>query len=105
MKCLLKNLDKIQCVKVPPTFVLKSVFFVNTLTWGATAPQALHLPHQTKPFPPSQSKALSLEQRKEMTFNRRLANITDRVLAFRGLYCPYSEHLVTLHEITGNSQG
>jgi len=40
-----------------------------------------------------------------MTFDRRLANITDPVLVFRGLYCPYSENLMALHETTVNIQG
>jgi len=46
-----------------------------------------------------------LEQRKEMTFDRRLQNITD--LVFRGLYFSSSENLMkkTLHEITANNQG
>jgi len=39
-----------------------------------------------------------------MTFNRRLANVTD--LAVRGLYCPSTQNLIqkALHEITVNSQ-
>jgi len=65
-------------------FVLESGLF-DAPTWGAIAPQSLHLPlQQTKWFPhPSQK---SLEQRKEMTFDRRLPNITD--LVFQGLCCP-----------------
>jgi len=83
-------------------FVLESGFF-NTPTWGAIAPQSLHLPLQTKLFPhPSQK---SLEQWKEMTLDRRLPSVTDVV--FRGLYCPFSENLMKngLHEIKANSQG
>jgi len=79
-------------------FVLKSGFF-DTLIWAAIAPQSF-LSRQSR-FPhPSQK---SLEQKKEMTFDRRLPNITD--LVFRGLYCP-SENLIekALHEITANSQ-
>jgi len=54
-----------------------------------------HFPH------PSQK---SFEQNKEMTFGRRLANVTDPVV--RGLYCPSTQHLIekALHEITVNSQ-
>jgi len=42
-----------------------------------------------------------------MTFDRRLANITDPVLVFRGSDCPFSENLMkkALHEFTANSQG
>jgi len=43
-------------------FVLKSGFF-DTLTWEAIAHQSLHLPLQTKPFPPSQSKVLRTKER------------------------------------------
>jgi len=39
-----------------------------------------------------------------MTFDRRLANITDPVV--RGLHCPSTQNLIqkALHEITVNSQ-
>jgi len=42
-----------------------------------------------------------------MTFDRRLANITDPVLLFRDLFCSFSENLMkkALHEITANRQG
>ena len=42
-----------------------------------------------------------------MTFDRRLTNITDPVLIFRCLYCPFSENLSkkALYEITANRQG
>jgi len=42
-----------------------------------------------------------------MTFDRRLANITELMLVFRSLYCPFSEYLMKMaqHEITANSQG
>jgi len=54
-----------------------------------------HFPH------PSQK---SFEQIKEMTFDRRLANVTDPVV--RGLYFPSTQNLIqkALHEITANSQ-
>jgi len=83
-------------------FVLESGLF-DTPAWGVIAPQSLHLTLQTKSFPhPSQN---SLEQRKEITFDRRLPYVTD--LVFRGFYCPSSENLMekALHEITANSQG
>jgi len=67
-------------------FVLKSVFF-DSSTWGAITPHSLHLPRQTKLFWLSQSKAF--EQRREMTFDCRLPNITELVFG----------------EITANSQG
>jgi len=53
-------------------------------------------PHLSKKSP---------EQRKEMTFDRRLANIIDPVLVIRGLYYPYSENLMqkALHEVMANS--
>jgi len=83
-------------------FVFKLGFF-NALAWGEIVPQSLHLPLQPKPFPPPSQK--SFEQRKEMTFDRRLANIAAPVI--RGLYCPSSQNLAkkALHEITVNSQG
>jgi len=39
-----------------------------------------------------------------MTFDRRLANVADRVV--RGLYCSSTQNLIqkALHEITVNSQ-
>jgi len=39
-----------------------------------------------------------------MTFDRRLANVTNPVV--RGLYCPSTQNLIqkALHEITVNSQ-
>jgi len=54
-----------------------------------------HFPH------PSQK---SFEQNKEMTFDRRLANVTDPVV--RGLHYPSTQNLLqkALHEITVNSQ-
>jgi len=44
------------------------------------------------------------EQNKEMTFDRKLANVTDPVI--RGLYYPSTQNLIqkSLHEITVNSQ-
>jgi len=55
MKCLLKNLGQIQCAKVPQCLSWNQGF-LDTLTWGAIAPQSSHLPLQTKPFPhPSQN--------------------------------------------------
>jgi len=46
----------------------------------------------------------SFEQSKEITFDRRLANVNDPVV--RGLYCPSTQNLIqkALHEITVNSQ-
>jgi len=49
-----------------PGFLLKSVFFKNTLAWGATAPKFLHLPLQTRLFPPSQSKVLRTKERDDI---------------------------------------
>jgi len=47
----------------------------------------------------------SFEQRKEVTFDSRLANV--RVPVVRGLYCPSSQNLIkkALYAITVNSQG
>ena len=83
-------------------FVFKLGFF-DTFAWGTIAPHSLQLPRQKKTVSPHPSQK-SLEQRKEMTFDRRLPNITDLVL--RGLYCSFSENLIKkpLQEITANSQ-
>jgi len=60
-----------------PAFVLKSGFF-DTLGEQLHPSAYTFLSRQSR-FPhPSQ----------EMTFDRRLANITDPVLVFRGLHCP-----------------
>jgi len=55
MKYLLKNLGQIRCAKVPQRLSWNQGLF-DTLTWGAIVPQCLHLPPQTKPFPPLQSR-------------------------------------------------
>jgi len=81
-------------------FVLKSGLFKHT--WGhfSSNPSTFlstqsHFPH------PSQK---SFEQNKEITFDRKLANVTDPVV--RGLYCPSTQNLIqkALHEITVNNQ-
>jgi len=55
---LLKRLGQIQRAVVPrAVFVLKWGLF-HTFTWEAIVPQSIHLPPQTKSFPPSQSKVL-----------------------------------------------
>jgi len=88
MKVYSKIGVKSNVLKYPGVCLETRVF--DTLTWGVIAPQSLHLPLQTKPFPhPSQK---TLEQRKEMTFDRRWGSITDPVLVFRGSYC-LSENL------------
>jgi len=45
----------------------------------------------------------AFEQRKEMTFDCRLPNITE--LVFRGLYCPSSENLMKKAVVKGEGQG
>jgi len=88
-----------QSAEVPPVFVLKSGFFLNTLTCGQLCPSPYTFLSRQSHFPhPSQK---SFEQRKEITFDRRLANITAPVV--RGLYCP-PQNLIqkTLQDITAN---
>ena len=86
-------------LKYPDVFVFKSGSLTHL---GGNCAPVLHLPLQSKPFPPPSQK--SFEQRKEMTFDRRLANIAAPVV--RGIYCP-SQNVVkkALNEITVNSQG
>jgi len=56
-----------------PVFFLKSVIF-NIHTWEAIAPSPYtSSPAKANSFHPSQT---SFEQRRELTFNRRLPNIT-----------------------------
>jgi len=60
------------------------------------------------PYSPAKATPLTLEksfeQSKEMSFDRRLANVTFPVVP--GLYCPSNQNLIqtALHEITVNSQ-
>jgi len=67
-----------------PVFIFKSVFFLTHLLGGqlCLSPYTF-LSSRSCFLHPSQKP---LEQRKEMTFERRLANITVPVV--RGLYCP-----------------
>jgi len=48
-----------------PVFVLKLGFF-NPLICVAIVPHSLHLPHQTKPLPPSQWKVLWTKERDDI---------------------------------------
>ena len=87
-KRLLKNLGQMQCAKV-----------LKCYSWNQSFSKThLHLFLQTSYF--SHPSKKSFEQRKKMTFNHRLANITTPLV--RGLYCPSSQSLIkkALHEIT-----
>ena len=102
MKCLLECLGQIQCAKVPQSLSWNQGVF-DTLTWGAIVPHFLHLPRQTNHFRHPSHKPV--EQRKEMTFGGRLANVRATVVC--SLCCPSSQNLIkkALYEITVNNQG
>jgi len=72
MKCLLKNLGQMQCAKVPRCLSWNQGFLTHLLgeLWRPSPHTSLS--RQSR-FPHLSQK--SLEQRKEMTFDRRLANI------------------------------
>jgi len=100
MTCLLKILGQIQCAKVGSSSVCLEIRFFDTYLGVQFRPSPCNFISRQSDFPdPSQT---FLEERKEMTFDRRLANITGPVLVFRGLYCPSSENLMkkALHKIT-----
>jgi len=59
-----------------PAFVLKSRI-LNMLTWDVVALQSLELPPQPRPFTLTPVK--SLLDKGEITFERRIANITGPV--------------------------
>jgi len=82
-------------------FVLKSGFLTYLLGEQLPSSPYTFLTRQIHFTDPSQN---SLEQKKEMTFDRRLLSITD--LVFRGLYCPSTKSLLkkALQEITAISQ-
>ena len=88
VKCLLKCLGQIQCAKVPQSLSWNQGFF-DTLAWGAIVPHFLHLPRQTNHFRHPSHKPV--EQRKEMTFSGRLANV--RATVVRSSCCPSSQNL------------
>jgi len=46
--------------------VCLEISFFDTSIWGAIAPHSLHLPGQTKLFPPSQSKGLWTKERDDI---------------------------------------
>jgi len=102
MKSLLKNLGQIQRAKVPRCLSWNLGFLTHLLGEQLCPSPYTFLSRQNRFSHPSQK---SFEQRKEITFDSRLPNITD--LVFQGLYCPSSENLMkkALHEITTNSQG
>ena len=104
MECLLKNLGQIQCAKYPGVG-LQNQFFLTHLLRNQIRPSTYTYFSRQSRFPCPNQKYI--EQRNNMTFDRRLVNIADPVLVFRGLYCPSSENLMSkaLHEITANSQG
>jgi len=75
-----------QCVEVPQGFYW-NLFFLKTHLLGEQLRRSSYTFLSRQGYFPHPSQKSS-EQRKEMTFDRRLANVTDPVLAFRGLYCP-----------------
>jgi len=84
-------------------FLLKSgICYEHTWEWEAIAPSPYTLHVRSHFLQPSQK---SFEQRTEMTFDLRLANITDPVV--RDFYGPSTQNLMkkALYEITVNSQG
>jgi len=102
MKCLLKSQVKSNVLKFP-SVCLQIKAFLTHLLGGQLCPSPYtFLARQSHFRLPSQK---SFEQRKEMTFDRRPANIEASVI--RGLYCPSSQNLMekALHEITVNSEG
>jgi len=108
MKCLLKIWIKSNVLKYP-SGCLEIRFLLTRLLGEQLCPSPYTFLSRQSRFPQPNQKSLDskdLEERKEMAFDLRLANITDLVLVFRGLYCP-SANLMNkaLHEITANSQG
>jgi len=83
------------CAKVPQCLSSNQGFLTFLLGRYTFLSSRSYFPH------PSQK---SFEQSKEMTFDRRLANIT--ALVVRRSYCSSSQNLVkkAMHEITVNSQ-
>jgi len=91
MKCFLKALGQIQFAEVP-SVCLEIRFFLTHLLGYQLRPSPYILLSRHTRFP--HASQMALEQRKEMTFDRRLANISDAVLVFQGLYCPFSENMM-----------
>jgi len=83
MKCLLKNLGQIQCAKLPQRLSRNQDFF-NTLAWRKLCPSSYT-------FSSTKTHSKVLEQSKEMTFDRRPANISRLLL--RSLCCPSSQNV------------
>jgi len=83
-----------------PNFCFEIRAFLHT--WGQFSSNPSTFLSIQSHFPHPSHK--SFEQNKEMTFDRRPANVTDPVV--RGLYCPFTQNLIqkALHEITVNSQ-
>jgi len=81
-------------------FVLKSGLFKHTSGQFSSNVSTFLSSHSHFPHPSQKS----FEQSKEMTFDRRLANVTDPVV--RDLYCPSTQNLIqkALHKIMVNSQ-
>jgi len=66
--------------------IVLRALFTGMLTWGPIVLQSLHLPHQTKPFQPSQSKVLCTKERDDI--RPQTKNVRAPVIC--GLYCPSS---------------
>jgi len=103
MKSLLKSPGQIECAKVPNCLSWNQGFFITHLFGGQLFPiPYTFLARQSYFRQPNQK---SFEQKNEVTFYGRLANV--RASVVRGLHCPSSQNQIkkALHEITINSQG